>query len=442
MLEKLYFGNIGPSHRMELVFADRLNLLTGDNGLGKTFVLDAAWWALTRTWPNDRKLHPDPNADGSSTIGYKVHGMKGALDEFHSEYDYSSADGDWSLPSGRPPITGLTIYARVDGSFSIWDPARNYWKDVTTIESGRQRPSAYHFNRDQIWKGLWRTPKDEYEKNRDAIICRGLIEDLVSWKLDETEKTSFEAFQRVLATLSPDEGRPYRMGPLGELLGWPGKLPTVETPESAAPVLIEFVSAGVRRMLALSYALVWAWVEHQRALRLTKQTATEAKRIVLLIDEMETHLHPKWQRRILPAILEAAKALFGSRIPVQVIVSTHSPLVLSSLETRFESTTDRLFNFECVSPGQVDVENVTWAKFGDVSEWLKSPAFDMESGYSREAETAMRAADDMMAGRENLLSEKLRTIEDIHSELRRTLDGSDPYWPFWLPYYRQMQGPR
>ena len=27
-----------------------MNFLTGDNGLGKTFLLDIAWWVLTQTW--------------------------------------------------------------------------------------------------------------------------------------------------------------------------------------------------------------------------------------------------------------------------------------------------------------------------------------------------------------------------------------------------------
>jgi hypothetical protein len=441
MLEKLNFENIGPSKRMDLAFADRLNILTGDNGLGKTFVLDAAWWALTRNWPEDGKLQPDPSIEHPSAIGYKVHGITGPMDYFSSVYDYTSETGDWPLPNGRPPITGLIIYARVDGSFSIWDPARNYWRpDNNAPEVSKQRPPAYHFNRDQIWKGLWRTPKDEYEKNRDALICRGLIEDLVSWKLDETEKPSFDAFQRVLATLSPDAAHPYRIGPLGELLGWPGKLPTLETPEFPSPVLIKFVSAGVRRILALAYALVWAWVEHQRALRLTKQTATEANRIVLLIDEIETHLHPKWQRSILPAILDATKELFGAKTPVQVVISTHSPLVLSSLETRFNEKSDKLLNFECHAPGEVEIEYVKWAKFGDASGWLTSPAFDMDSGYSKEAETAMNAADAFMEDNLYAVSTDFESIDAIHAALKSTLDGGDPYWPLWLPFYRQQKG--
>jgi DNA repair ATPase RecN len=50
MLKQLELTGVGPASHMTLEFGDRLNLLTGDNGLGKSFVLDLAWWALTRTW--------------------------------------------------------------------------------------------------------------------------------------------------------------------------------------------------------------------------------------------------------------------------------------------------------------------------------------------------------------------------------------------------------
>lgn len=47
------------------------------------------------------------------------------------------------------------------------------------------------------------------------------------------------------------------------------------------------------------------------------------RRFVLLLDEVEVHLHPAWQRQILPLV----QRLFTN---AQVIVSTHSPFVVSS----------------------------------------------------------------------------------------------------------------
>ena len=45
MLNTLTLKNVGPALSLEIEFAERLNLLTGDNGLGKSFLLDAAWSA-------------------------------------------------------------------------------------------------------------------------------------------------------------------------------------------------------------------------------------------------------------------------------------------------------------------------------------------------------------------------------------------------------------
>jgi predicted ATPase len=36
----LHLKNVGPAPEMKLEFAPRLNVITGDNGLGKSFILD------------------------------------------------------------------------------------------------------------------------------------------------------------------------------------------------------------------------------------------------------------------------------------------------------------------------------------------------------------------------------------------------------------------
>lgn len=58
MIHYLEMRNVGPMDHLEFSFAPRLNLLTGDNGLGKSFLLDIVWWCMTRFWPSEinRKL--------------------------------------------------------------------------------------------------------------------------------------------------------------------------------------------------------------------------------------------------------------------------------------------------------------------------------------------------------------------------------------------------
>jgi predicted ATP-binding protein involved in virulence len=48
------------------------------------------------------------------------------------------------------------------------------------------------------------------------------------------------------------------------------------------------------------------------------------KHFILLLDEIEIHLHPSWQRKILPVV----QSLFKN---AQIFIATHSPFVISSI---------------------------------------------------------------------------------------------------------------
>ena len=50
MLESFTLQNFGPAPEMTFALGERVNLLTCGKGLGKTFLLDIAWWSLTRSW--------------------------------------------------------------------------------------------------------------------------------------------------------------------------------------------------------------------------------------------------------------------------------------------------------------------------------------------------------------------------------------------------------
>ena len=53
MLKELHLKLVGPAPKFDVEFGDRLNIFTGDNGLGKSFLLDLAWWALTGSWADN-----------------------------------------------------------------------------------------------------------------------------------------------------------------------------------------------------------------------------------------------------------------------------------------------------------------------------------------------------------------------------------------------------
>ena len=69
MLKRLKLKNVGPAPELEIEFARRVNLITGDNGLGKSFILDVAWWALTGTWAG-YPVRPEPAVAEGAEIGW------------------------------------------------------------------------------------------------------------------------------------------------------------------------------------------------------------------------------------------------------------------------------------------------------------------------------------------------------------------------------------
>ena len=73
--------------------------------------------------------------------------------------------------------------------------------------------------------------------------------------------------------------------------------------------------------------LLWIrWLALKMVSHYEFRTDWEKMPAILLIDEIENHLHPTWQRRVIPALLEHFPGL-------QIFATTHSPFVVAGLKT-------------------------------------------------------------------------------------------------------------
>jgi hypothetical protein len=443
VIKELHLQHVGPAPRFDIEFAERLNILTGDNGLGKTFLLDVAWWALTGTWAGE-PAWPQRGA-GAPAIDYRVMG-KIRASRRSSRFDVTQQFWPWQGEVGDLP--GLFIYARADGGFSVSDDARNRRMSEDTFSvPAPKMPAAFHFTPDTLWNGL--------EVN-GHVMCNGLIDDWTRWQYmpsstpigqpaitEESRNTEnmsvttkhfrppspFTVFTQVLKQLSPHPGEMIEPGkPTRVSLADVRDIPTIDLPYGN--VALTHASAGMKRVISLAYLLVWAWYEHQQAAFFRDHLPTD--RLVLLIDEVESHLHPRWQRSIVPALLDVATAL-NPHIQTQIITTTHSPLVLASVEPSFDEQRDQLVLFDLQENHQVRLREIPWSKQGDTVNWLVSDVFGLQQARSKEAEAAIEAAEALMRGEEmSTYPEHLRTREDIHAELIRLLPGHDPFWPRWI----------
>jgi predicted ATP-binding protein involved in virulence len=208
--------------------------------------------------------------------------------------------------------------------------------------------------------------------------------------------------------------------------------PTIRMPYGQEVPLVH-ASAGMRRVVALAYLLVWTWQEHLHACEL--QGERPAREIIFLIDEVEAHLHPQWQRRIVPALLDVMEALTGaSDLSVQLLAATHSPLVLASTETLFDPKRDAIWELD-LCDNQVELHESPWVRYGDANAWLTSSVFDMREPRSVEAEEAITAALALLRRD----SQDPEEIERVDGLLRNALSDIDRFWVRWS-HYRESLG--
>ncbi len=405
-LSYLETRGVGPATNLVFEPADRLNLVTGDNGLGKTFLLDIAWWAFTDQWAS-LPVYPQSDAMEAEII-FQIKSETHSKERTHILYDWQSQL--WQSREKTVAVPGLLVYARVDGSFAVWDPTNS---------------KSLVFSREQVWNGL--------EKSTN-----GLIHDWVLWQYKD-DKSAFETLKQVLKRLSPPEesdlgnlepGKPVRIPDPDERRD----IPTIKHPYGDIPIL--YVSAGIRRIITIAYLIVWAWEEHK--IRSEIQRIDPERRMVILVDEIEAHLHPQWQRAILPALMKAHEDL-SSDLQVQLIISSHSPLVTTSIEPVFDQKKDKLFHLELAQKDllgkTVELSEKEFIKQGSVNLWLTADVFGLRQPRSPEAEKAIERAKTLQKAEKA----SSQDVQEVSEALLKYLGPHDEFWPRWL-FFAEKHG--
>lgn len=404
-ITSLHLSNVGPAADMSMEFGQRLTILTGDNGLGKSFLLDFAWWAATGQWA-DRALPPQ-SGKKSPSVDYTLRGVSDRLSKFHSKFDQQRYE--WSRSKNAMTVDALAVFSRADGSFALADPFREHL--------GFPTQKTHSLTAAEVWNGRTR-------------LINGLIDDWVRWQSSADRKT-FDQFALVLGRLSPED-----LGELtpGEPVRLPGDvrdIPTIKHRYGTIPVT--FASAGVQRVLLLAYLIIWSWREH--TLVAERLGRPPLRRMMAVVDELEAHLHPKWQRIVLPALMSVGDILSGD-LALQTIAATHSPMILASMEATFDDDTDLLYHLYGHGP-IVRLEETPFVKYGDVSGWLTSPLFGLRHARSREADLAIEDAKKLQLEGEP----STENVAAVTERLKRALAGDDKFWPRWL-YFAEQHGVR
>ena len=188
--------------------------------------------------------------------------------------------------------------------------------------------------------------------------------------------------------------------------------------ENGQAVPYSLLSDGLRNLVAMvsDLALRCAVLNPWMGARINEVAG------VVLIDEVDLHLHPSWQRQVVPSLLAAFPK-------VQFFATTHSPMTLASLEPHIADPEPNIFLLS-----DQKAEPLPRELFGSANQWL-TEVFGLAEPRSIEAETAILEA-------KSLLAEKYPNTEEVRrisENLMKYIQAHDTFWVRWN-YFAEQHG--
>ena len=165
-------------------------------------------------------------------------------------------------------------------------------------------------------------------------------------------------------------------------------------------------------------------------------TEDEPVEMLVLVDGLEAHLDVKRQRRVVEAWLSIGEVL-GPGVRVRMVGTTHSPLVMGSVEPWFDPERDAWWRTEAAAEGRQTVIRETYVRRGTADAWLGAPGFDLHTPRgSEQAEAAIIEA-------KRVCREKEPSREEVaaaHAALAGSLPDVDRFWVRWISFAEKILG--
>lgn len=177
-------------------------------------------------------------------------------------------------------------------------------------------------------------------------------------------------------------------------------------PSASARTPFGAVSSGFRSILAMACDIFRGLLQESGAQSFERLENAQA---VVLIDEVEAHLHPRWKMRVMAGFREALPN-------VTFIATTHDPLCLRSMEDVEVCVVQRVLTDEEDYPTRVEkLEQTPFASTMTVEQLLTSDLFQLLSTDNADLDLALaKMADEKLNGPSLGLTEYERLVIETH----------------------------
>lgn len=325
-LEKVYIMNYKAIDKIYIDLQPGINLLIGDNGAGKTSVLEGIAVALSGLFVNvagvstrnfvkeDVRMIINSLGDASTSVTYCEPILAGC-----SLKIYNGKDFQWCRFKEEVSAT----HTKID------DKAVCMWMKKLTNQTDSILPLISYQSAARAWKVRRGDFGTELQQKLDDRRCGYIgcldysmhVKSIQQWCMKQEvtvvnkgKVREYETFKNIISTFMKEINE---LDETPEVYYSPqfGELAYKDSKEDMA---ISKLSAGYQ-------SLLWMIMDLAYRVCLLNPELCDRSQIkgIVLIDEIDMHLHPKWQWNII-------KALSTTFENVQFIIATHSPIVISS----------------------------------------------------------------------------------------------------------------
>ena len=321
--------DVGPFNEVELAFDRQVNVFTGPNNSGKSTLLWVLGELLVYPFLMPSKLIRSDQAKWKLTTSSPVGDgfvegnlpaiVQGYLHVFESigHTCYVPAQRHGTNFRSKGPTAPQEVDSRVD------EAVESMFQDLPV--SIRQRGvDAFR----TAWLSSADTEPPELAKRRTMMLVGSSLcsDRAVKQKIIDLDYAAYRRHRPAIrstvdsvVSMASEITEGYQMQFLGVGEDSEGLFPQISTQDGDLP--LDVLSQGTQSIIQFLAHLIFGYAEYYDF-----PPDLDEKPGIFIIDEIDAHLHPTWQRRIIPTLTHYFPNL-------QIFCSTHSPLMLAGLKT-------------------------------------------------------------------------------------------------------------
>ncbi len=306
--------------RVEVEFDDHVNVLVGPNASGKSTILRALQYRIEFEDRFEFQLSDDWTREGTRRQRWNRGSRESRAD---NKKDFSDLIPWIYFPATR---LNLPLTYDTDGMQGLQSSDPVFLEEEgdeiepDPLESMRSRLSAFRFDGTSVHR---------YQKGMTDLVRAGRRDPQAVRRIQSVKETAYSCVQSICSDVLVSGRTPgdfiYHQ-PVGEhelsITNVHDDMGIKTVDPNTGFVFLGDLSSGTQG------TLLWIW---HLAIELANSHSPRRGRrwheqpAILLLDEIENHLHPTWQRRVIPALLKHFPGL-------QIFATTHSPFVVAGLK--------------------------------------------------------------------------------------------------------------